>query len=78
MSRIAALSDVHGNATALEFEVPDTLTHPLPTLSNAVKRVQSRVRRVTRRIRGKRRGYFEAIGTPVRRGRSKGRFDRRP
>ena len=51
-----------GNAVALEFEVPDTLLHPLPTLSNAVKRVTSRVRRVTRRIRGKRRGYFEAIG----------------
>jgi hypothetical protein len=51
-----------GNSTALEFEVPETLLHPLPTLSNAVKRVQSNVRRVTRRIRGKRRGYFEAIG----------------
>jgi len=51
-----------GAATALEFEVPDTLLHPLPTLSNAVKRVQSRVRRITRRIRGKRRGYFESRG----------------
>jgi hypothetical protein len=51
-----------GNTTALEFSVPDTLTHPLPTLSNAVKRVTSRVRKITKRIRGKRRGYFEAIG----------------
>jgi hypothetical protein len=51
-----------GSATALEFEVPDSLSHPIPTLSNAVKRVRSRVRRITRRIRGKRRGYFEAIG----------------
>ena len=51
-----------GNTTALEFEVPDSLAHPLPTLSNAVKRVRSTVRRITRRIRGKRRGYFEAIG----------------
>ncbi|HEX2087486.1 MAG TPA: hypothetical protein VHF89_17515 [Solirubrobacteraceae bacterium] len=51
-----------GSAIALEFEVPDTLLHPLPTLSNAVKRVQSRVRRITRRIRGKRRGYFESRG----------------
>jgi hypothetical protein len=51
-----------GNATALEFQVPDTLLHPLPTLSNAVKRVTSKVKRVTKRIRGKKRGYFEAIG----------------
>ncbi|HEX2087370.1 MAG TPA: hypothetical protein VHF89_16930 [Solirubrobacteraceae bacterium] len=51
-----------GSAIALEFEVPDSLLHPLPTLSNAVKRVQSRVRRITRRIRGKRRGYFESRG----------------
>ncbi|MDQ5809121.1 MAG: hypothetical protein M3320_10640 [Actinomycetota bacterium] len=52
-----------GNETALEFTVPESLRHPgTPNLSNAVKRVQSRVRRVTKRIRGKRRGYFEAIG----------------
>lgn len=57
-----------GAAIALEFEVPDSLLHPLPTLSNAVKRVQSRVRRITRRIRGKRRGFFESVG-PCRRNR---------
>ena len=51
-----------GAAIALEFEVPDSLLHPLPTLSNAVKRVSSKVRRITRRIRGKRRGYFESRG----------------
>jgi hypothetical protein len=57
------------SGTAMEFEVPDSLLHPLPTLSNAVKRVQSRVRRLTRRIRGKRRGYFEARGGCRRRAR---------
>lgn len=51
-----------GNATALEFEVPETLTHPLPTLSNAVKRVTSKVKKITKRIKGKTRGYFEAVG----------------
>lgn len=51
-----------GSAIALEFEVPTSLLHPTPELSNAVKRVQSRVRRITRRIRGKRRGYFESRG----------------
>ena len=51
-----------GSTIALEFEVPDSSLHPLPTLSNAVKRVQSRVRRITKRIRGKTRGYFESRG----------------
>jgi hypothetical protein len=51
-----------GNATALEFTVPDSLLHPAPTLSNAVKRVTSTVKRVTKRIKGKNRGYFEAVG----------------
>ena len=51
-----------GNSTALEFEVPETLLHPLPTLSNAVKRVTSKVKRVTKRKNGKLRGYFMAAG----------------
>jgi hypothetical protein len=51
-----------GNATALEFEVPDTLLHPLPTLSNAVKNVRSTVKRITKKIGGKTRGYFMAAG----------------
>ena len=51
-----------GDGVALEFEVPDTLLHPLPTLSNAVKKVTSTVSRKVKRIRGKKRGYFEAIG----------------
>ena len=56
-----------GNTTALEFEVPETLLHPLPSLSNAVKRVQSTIKKVTKRVkiggaRKKKRGYFEAIG----------------
>lgn len=58
-----------GNTTALEFTVPDTLTHPLPTLSNAVKRVTSNVKRITKKIRGKKRGYFEAIGSCTNRSR---------
>ncbi len=51
-----------GATTALEFQVPDSLTHPLPTLSNAVKRVDSTIRRLTTRRRGKTRGFFEAVG----------------
>ncbi len=51
-----------GSATALEFVVPDNLTHPLPTLSNAVKRVDSSIKRLTKRVKGKTRGFFEAVG----------------
>ena len=57
-----------GDTTALEFTVPETLLHPLPTLSNAVKRVQSSIERITKKIKvpgkkkKKKRGYFEAIG----------------
>lgn len=51
-----------GGGTAMEFTVPESLLHPLPTLSNAVKRVSSKVPRKTKRIKGKKRGYFEAIG----------------
>ena len=55
-----------GGATALEFEVPASLLHPLPTLSNAVKKVTSKVRRATVRNKGKVRGYFESQGGCVR------------
>lgn len=51
-----------GNVSALEFVVPDSLLHPLPTLSNAVKRVDSNVKRLTVKRRGKTRGFFEAVG----------------
>ena len=51
-----------GGATALEFEVPASLLHPLPTLSNAVKKVTSSIRKATVKRSGKTRGYFEAVG----------------
>ena len=57
-----------GDATALEFEVPETLLHPLPSLSNAVKRVQSTVKKISKKVKvpgkkkKKRRGYFQAVG----------------
>ncbi len=59
---IAAEFVTRGNTTALEFEVPDSLLHPLPTLSNAVKRVDSNVKKLTVRRKGKTRGFFEAVG----------------
>ena len=49
-------------ATALEFEVPESLRHPLPTLSNAVKNITSTVRKATVRRRGRTIGFFESRG----------------
>jgi hypothetical protein len=51
-----------GSATALEFTVPQSLKHPIANLDNAVVDVKSRIRRITRRVNGKRKGFFEAIG----------------
>jgi hypothetical protein len=49
--------------TNLEFNVPTSLLHPgSPALSNAVERVQSRIKKITKRIGGKVRGYYSAAG----------------
>jgi hypothetical protein len=55
-----------GQATSLEFNVPPSLLHPLPTLDNAVTSVTSTIRNITRRRGGRRVGYFESIGGCVR------------
>ena len=47
-----------GQFTALEFEVPASLLHPLPTLDNAVVSVTSKINKLVKK--GK--GYYEAIG----------------
>ncbi len=60
-----------GRGTSLEFEVPESLRHPgTPNLSNAVQRVESRIRRLTRRVRGRQVGFFESVGGCVRRKRN--------
>jgi hypothetical protein len=51
-----------GNAAAMEFTVPPNLLHPLPTLDNAVVRVESTINRVTARYKGRKRGFFESTG----------------
>lgn len=47
-----------GSAIALEFEVPPSLLHPLPTLDNAVVSVKSKINKLIR----KKHGYYEAVG----------------
>ncbi len=51
-----------GASTALEFTVPQSLKHPINGLDNAVVDVESKIRRITRRVNGKVKGFFEARG----------------
>jgi hypothetical protein len=55
-----------GRAVSLEFTVPQSLLHPLPTLDNAVTSVTSTIKRLTTRRRGKTVGFFESTGGCVR------------
>ena len=55
-----------GRNVALEFTVPPSLLHPLPTLDNAVTSVSSTISGKTRRYRGKRVSFFQSIGGCVR------------
>jgi hypothetical protein len=49
-----------GKGTALEFDVPDNLLHPLPGIDNAVVDVKSTLPKKTTRVHGRKRGYFES------------------
>lgn len=51
-----------GSATALEFTVPQSLKHPIAGLDNAVIDVKSSIKRITRKVNGKTKGFFEARG----------------
>lgn len=51
-----------GNATALEFIVPQSLKHPIANLDNAVVDVKSKIKRLTKKVKGKNVGFFEAVG----------------
>jgi hypothetical protein len=56
----------NGSATALEFTVPPSLLHPLPTLDNAVTSVTSTIQRRTVRRNGRTIGFFESVGGCIR------------
>lgn len=55
-----------GRDTALEFNVPQTLLHPLPTLDNAVTDVDSTISGKTRKYKGKSISYYQSIGGCIR------------
>ena len=48
-----------GRGQALEFSVPDNLLHPVAGLDNSQIDVTSTIHRVTRRVKGRTRGYLE-------------------
>lgn len=52
----------YGRDSAMEFTVPPSLLHPLPTLDNAVVLVESTIRRATVRKGGRKVGFFESTG----------------
>jgi hypothetical protein len=48
--------------TALVFEVPDALRHPVAGLDVSVIETKSKLKKITKKIKGKTRGYFESVG----------------
>lgn len=50
------------NGTSLVFDVDDTLLHPTTGFDNAVVFVESTVNKVTKKVDGKTRGFFESKG----------------
>jgi hypothetical protein len=51
-----------GKGSALQFNVPSNLLHPVAGVDNAVVRVQSSISKLTAKLRGKTHGYFDSIG----------------
>jgi hypothetical protein len=50
-----------GGGTALQFDVPANLLHPIGGLDNSVVQVQSSISKLTVRKGGKLRGYYESV-----------------
>lgn len=48
--------------TSLVFDVDETLLHPAPGIDNAVVQVNSTIRKATKKVKGKTRGFFESAG----------------
>ncbi|UGS37727.1 hypothetical protein [Capillimicrobium parvum] len=50
-----------GKGSALQFSVPANLLHPVSGIDNAVTNVQSNIKKLTKRSKGRTRGYFESV-----------------
>jgi len=51
-----------GGAEAIQFTVANDVLHPAPGLTVAVRSVTTQINLKTKRVRGKRVGYFESVG----------------
>lgn len=51
-----------GKGSALQFDVPANLLHPIGGLDNAVVQVQSTIKKLTAKSKGVTHGYYESIG----------------
>jgi hypothetical protein len=53
-----------GGVTASDFTftVPQNLKHPLPGIDNSIRRSDTNVKLVSKRVNGKKRGFYEKIG----------------
>lgn len=51
-----------GQFMVLSFTVPSTLLHNVPGFTTAVRKVESTIKKITRKINGKLRGYYESQG----------------
>ena len=51
-----------GSSTTLQFTVPPALLHPVPGLDNAVRNVQSSIKRIIRGKGRKRTAYYSSVG----------------
>jgi hypothetical protein len=49
-----------GKGQALEFSVPDNLLHPVPGIDNAQTNVSSTIRKITKRVKHRKVGYFQS------------------
>ena len=58
----AKFVNTSGGAQALQFDVPPTVLHPVAGLSVAVHSTASTVKKLSVKKKGKKHGYFEAIG----------------
>ena len=52
--------------TSLRLSIPETLKHPLATLTNALVEVDLKVKRMTKKVKGRNVGLFETTGRCVR------------
>jgi hypothetical protein len=52
----------NSKGSSLRFTVQGALLHPAPGLDNAVVKVASTIKKITRKVKGKTVGYYESVG----------------